>query len=378
MPIVSKSGYIIKDVYNDLMSSMETKNYVRTCHLTAELICSNELKTLTNWIISVLSNKYIGTNSFLLQFLNDRLMILRDEGFKWKNDIVRMAVCDMFLILSKENMTTTIFYKPTGYTKDIKHHIEQLYFSPQKHFVELQDNLAYVVENEIFQLICYLYEHMLKNDIKTVFKIMYFVLQKKTIDECETLDIVRDIKKYTNDPVWLLWKLLFIYASRPPTNPYTQSYIQNAFDIFKFEYNRKIRDERLNLLFVCYIICVRRKAVSYHDTYDDFISKASNKIGIVYDEILEIETEQKKMRKAKEQEDKTQMKEKKKGLLDPEAQKALDEKMKYLYVLTYKKQKEPVYNKTDSSVANFPLKILDVPSLSDEKGRGKSLNLIKM
>lgn len=345
MPMVSKSGFIIKDVYVDLEKSMSTQNHVRTCHLTAELVCSGEIRTLTSWVISLICNRYIGTNSFILEFASKRLLTIQKERYQWKNMDVRISMCVLLLLLSKEEMTTSQFYKVESYTKETKEFVESLFFKVPKSFRELRDNLSYVVENDVyFTVVRYMYELMLKNDIKNVFKIMHFILQSKKIDECETLDIVHDVKKSKNDPVWLLWKVLFIFAERPPTNSTTILYIQNAFNIFSFEYNRKIRNERLNLLFVCYIICVRRKEIVYLDTYDNFIKGAASKIGIIYDELVEKETRlkqaaQEKIKKDKQEKVKKEIKIK--SNLTPEEQQELDKKMKAFFVLTYQRQKTP-------------------------------------
>ena len=351
MTIVSKSGFIVKDVYEDLKSSMATQNYVRVCHLTAELLCSGEIKHLASWLVAMISNHYVTTNAFLLRFAATRLSAVKREQFKWKSDEVRKAVCELSLIFAKEPTTTsaTAFYKPERkLSKENKTFVESQYFKPGKRFVELGDNLKYFSEDEdLFTTVCFMYEHMLKNDIKSVFKFMYHILQMKNMGACETLDIVRDVKRCKTDPVWLLWKVLFIYAERPPTDDKTKVYISSAFDIFAFDYNKQVREERLNLLFVCYLICVKRKGTSYDNTCDDVIQQACSRIHVVYEEILEKEnTEKKLLRAAKTDEkkvvvgkDKREREKKTTSRLSDEERKALDEKMRYLFVMTYAKPK---------------------------------------
>jgi hypothetical protein len=358
MTIVSKSGFIIKDVYNDLKNSMTSKDFTRVCHLSTELVCSGELKALVGWIVSLACNEFVGTNAYLLRSLSLKLSTIAEHRFKWTHKEVRMCVCEALMLLSKEEYTSTCFYKH-GTKPGV--FIDQLYFNAPMKYRELQDNLGLVVQHDVYSLASFLYEHMLKNDIKSVYKIMYAVLQVKQVDECETLEVVRGVKKGKNDPVWLLWQVLFVFMKRPPVNAAVQGYVSNACELFSFEYNKKLRQERLNILFVCYLICVRRKNVVYQDTYDDVVSSARDRIHIVYDELLETDTKEKHMKQqVKKQEQKKKKETKQKSTLTPEEQKALEEKLRYIFVMTYQKPRATQLETPSAVKEHMPYKFVDV------------------
>jgi hypothetical protein len=342
--IVSKSGFIIKDVYDDLRQSLFSHNFVRICHLSAELVCSSQVKALLNWIISLVCNQYIVTNAYMFHFIHTKIEEIKDQGFKWKSIEVRKAICEIVMVLAKEEQHDSVFYKKDG-GSGYKEFVESLYFSRPRTYPEVDDNLQYIKESEHFMTLVHLYEYMMQNDIKSVYRILYYIIHNiKTLEECETLDIVQQVKTKSakNDPVWVLWKLLFVYVERPPANQQTRLYVHSAFSLFCFEYNKKIRKERLNLLFACYLICVKRKQIIYENTYDDTIQSASNRIHIVYTEILEDEKRKTKLVKeqqVKEKKEKKTMKTGPKSNLTPEQLKELNEKLKYIFVTTYKKPK---------------------------------------
>jgi hypothetical protein len=346
--MVSKSGFIINEIYIELKRAMQSHDYERVCYWSAELVCSSQIKQLVSWIISLCCTEYVNTNCFISAFVISKCNYIIQEKYKWKSNEVREALCEIVLFISQEEPATSTFYK---HGASYKTFINSLYFKKNKEFRELKDNLGYIPHNEVYILINYLYEFMLINDIKSVFRILYHIVQMNGIEECETLDIVRNIKKNKTDPVWVLWSVLFIFTKRPPCDPIVQKYIESSFNIFSIEYTKKIRNERMNILFICYLLCVKRKSVTYVDTYPSWISTNAKQVHVIYDDILRKENKEKEAKAlqskiAKEnektkkggeiKEKKIAVKKDKNGTLTQEEKKELNEKMRWFFCLTYK------------------------------------------
>lgn len=359
--LVSKSGYIITDIYIDLKRCMACHDFERACYWSVELVSSGDIRNLVNWIISLCCNEYITTNAFLYGFIISKLSIMSENNYKWKQDNVKKALCEIIMILSKEEQEEKVIYKPgTNY----KPFIDSLYFRKNNRFRELEENMSYVVHNELFILMSYMYEFMLQGDIKSTFKIMYHLIQKNTIDECETLDIVRQVKKNKNDSVWALWKVLMIFTHRPPCDQKTRLYVNNVFSIFASDYAKKVRQERMNILFVAYVVCVKRKPITYHDTLDDIILQASNQVNVIYDEINKSEKKEKEEKKKDAKDINIKRKEcnKKtpKTTMTTEEQEQFEQKMRVFFTLTYKNPSTQLHKPIIAPVSQQPCKLVDV------------------
>lgn len=360
--IVSKNGYIIVEIYKDLKKAMMNHDFERVCNWSCELVCSGEIKNLINWIVGLCCNEYISTNSYIIKFCLSKIQTVSQAKYRWKNKVVKEAICEILMILSKEESTSSLFYKIGA---NYQTYIDIIYHNRARQFRELQENMGFIIHNEMFVLFCYLYEFMLKNDAKAVCKIVHYIAHKANINECETLDIVRDIPKNKTDPVWALWKTLFIYLERPPINKNVDVYVKSAFELFKFEYTKKRKQERLNLIFVCFIISVRRKQINCNETYDYIVSQAVKQIEAFYDDILKNE----KRTTEKKGEDKKvipERKKEKKSSLTYEQLNAIEKKTKYLFALTYhdtNKGQGP--SSLTTSVFDRPYKLLDVDGVDD-------------
>lgn len=380
---ISKNGFLITDVYKDLKSSLASHDYERSCYWSVELIVSGEAKPMIHWLIALIATDYITTNGFLYEFVYNKIAYIYSEKYKWKTSLaVKKTFAELVTILAKEEQTTTSFYKTTA--GNFKTFIDSLHFYAPKEYRELKDNLPFFIGNEVFSLVSYLYEFMLNGDTKNVFKILYFISSKGVLHECETIDIVADIKKNKNDSVWLLWKVLFIFIHRPPIDDMVIKYVTSLYNIFSFEYSKKVRIERINLLFVAYVVCVKRKAVSVYNLYDNLVATAGNQIHVLYEDALkneiiqkQVEKEEKKVAKKRET-----VRKKTKSTSTPEQIKALEEKIKYFYVLTYKAPSQCQYAPTREplSLANNALKVINVKqdtySSSNDQSSGLAIEKI--
>jgi hypothetical protein len=350
--MVSKSGYIITEIYIEIKRAIECKDYERICFFSAELVCSGQIKQLVSWLICLICNQYVSTNLFMLDKIVHNLNFIESQKYKWKSEDVREYICETLLLVSNEELNTSRFYKQNSRYKTF---INSLYIFKNKTFRELHENLGYIPHNEVYILICYMYDFILQNDIRSVFKIMYEILAKNNIDECETLDIVSDIKRNKNDAVWVLWKILFITTLRPVYNDTMRNYINRAFQLFSMDYSKKVRNDRLNILFICYVLVVKQKEIVYMDTMTDIITQSTKQVSGFYNEILRNEIEdtnvKNKVIKKKVTETKQEVKVNKSNVSE-EQKRDMDHKLKYFFVLTYK-------NNHQRSSDIFPKKMYD-------------------
>ncbi len=335
---VSKNGYIIHDIYGEIQNSIIQRNCEKSCYLSAELLCSGQIKKFLNWLVYKIGHDYITLNAYIVQFIGQRLELIESIGFKWQNKDIQKAICEMMILLCMERQNQVIVYKPD---MDGGKYVEALYFQRPKNFPELNDGMGLIVNNDKYIIFVYMYEFMVQGDIKSVFKIMSHIIRKcATIEECETLPLVNNIKKFKNDSVWALWQVLFIYIKRPQnTNSYLKLYLENAFKVFAFDFTRKNKTERLNVLYVCYMICVRNKSIVYSELNNDLIKKASSQIDILYNDVLN----KKVVDKAKQPP--SQKKNNKKASVSNviSNKSEINDKMKYLFVCTYRNETLPMY-----------------------------------
>jgi hypothetical protein len=358
--LVSKSGYLLTDLYIELERSMGTHDFQRACHLSCELVSSGQLKQLIAWLVKLVSKSYITTNACLLHGISARLNAISKSKFSWKSDVVQKSLCEVVVLLSKEVPVERCLYKKGSIFPGFS---TQLQTVATKSFPELESNMGLVVGHEVFTLVRHLYNFMLEGNIKETNKVLYQICNRSNIPECETLDMVHNfVKTCKDDAVWILWNTLFIFVNRPPCNKYVQAYVHNSFKVFAFGYTKKEKQDRLNLLFACYTVCVKRLEVSYTNTCDDLVSKASSQIQYIYDDINSIKNDNKEherdqqhtsyeheeklvsiVGKNKASAKKTDTKKKPKSNLTPEQQRDMDEKMKYFFVIM-RQESEPSTN----------------------------------
>jgi hypothetical protein len=377
---VSKNGFIIPEVYKDLQASLRDGNLEKCCHWMVELVVSGELKSLVNWIIMFISDEYVSTNILFYDFVVKKLNIIKDGKYNWKKSkAIKESIAEIVVCLGKQKSVRNIFFKNDQLGKQ-KDYVDHICLHAAKEYKEIKDVFSFFIGNSIFTVICHLYEMILRGDARNAMKVFYYIIQKGTIKECETLSVANledTISKCKNDSVWLLWQLLYLFGERPEIERGMRTYIDTIFKLFCFEYSKKIRLERMNTLFTCLVICCKRKTVSLHNVYDDFVAKAGQQIHCLFDESLKTEKLQKSIdnfgelptsTKKQHEPKKVISKGKKTSGMTEEQKMALDEKMKYFFVLTYEKPKTELYMNTkkfDYDMGKNVSKTIDVASWNE-------------
>ena len=356
---VSKNGYMIPEIYSDLKSSMSNHDYERTCHWAVELTVSGQLKNLISWLIECVCNEYINTNVSFYKFIIEKIINLEAEKYNWKRTTtVKTTIAELITCIANEELSPTIFYKPSA--GNFKTYVESLHFYSSKEFPELKNELSFFHGQDIYTTVSHLYEFMLEGQIKNVFKILHYIIMKPSIPECETLDIVSNVKRNRNDSIWLLWKILLIFTKRPPFDNLVTNYIENLFFIFSYDFSKKLRRERMNILFVGYLVCVKKKQIFSNNVYNNIVASAGMNINILFDEALKVESVKKSVNKTENTSTKNDKKVKTK--MTPEEIEELNQKMKYFYVMTYKSptSMKTLYKPSNTNANSMFMKVINV------------------
>lgn len=347
---VSKNGYIIQDIYKDLKQAMEQHDHERACHWSVELIVSGELKNLISCLISLISTHYVTTNVLFYEFISQKLQILSENKFKWKVDVVKTAMAELIVCLSKEQSTNTNFYKAVD--GNYREFVDSLSLFPMKTFHELDDYFTFFHGKELYSCIHHLYDFMLRSDTKSALKIVHYILAKSTIPECETLKLSIQVGKCKNDSVWLLWEVIFMFLLRAEIQSSLRIYVHHLFYMYCFEYQKKHKQERANLLCVAFVVCIKKKPIQTMNVYNDLVAHASKHIHILYEESQGhdktqdgassesfVDTSVKSVKTSSSKASKKNV-----SNMTEAERKALEEKIKYLFVVTYKNPNTALYS----------------------------------
>lgn len=372
--ILSKSGFMIEDLFTELKGCMSRHDYEKACHISIELACSGQMGRLVSFLIGLISSDYVSTNAWLVHVICTRLQAMEEKKYSCKAHVVRRNLVEIVVLLAQQEQEHNEFYQ-----KETQHtgFVNGLHFQSARHFPELEDGLGTHITKrvDVWFMLPHLYDFMLQGNIKSALKVVYALCNKNSVPECETIDIVfKTVKKNKDDAVWILWKVLLIFASRPPSAPNMITYIQSCFNIFATQYNRKDRQFRLNLLFVCYVLAVRRKEIGWADVGNDIAERAGQMVDVIYDEIIKPAAVAKSaddhddnadpMRRAKSvsmPKPKSKPKAKvPKSTLTPEQKADMDSKMKYLFVITYHNENTSVVYPKKSSAPLLPTPVKSI------------------
>lgn len=330
---------MIHEIYEALFQCMQKHQYEKVCYWSAELVCSGQVKQLITFLVNLLCTDYITLNMFTYKFVLDRLLKIQTQKYNWKNTITRECICEVCMVMTKESSCKTrIYYKDADYGS----FVDSLYFKKTKHYPELEDNMGHIVQHDIYVAVLYLYEMMLEGNTKDMLKVIHYIANKRvSVPQCETLDIVNNhVKSCKQDTVWILWKVLLIYCKRPPMTRQHDAFVKHAFRVFSFNYSKKDKQNRLEILLVAYMICVKNQPVHDTSTYDKNVQAAAKQCSVVYNEILINDTNQTEPKEQKEQAGKCDNTEKRqnkaanrKSNASALEDKDFEDKIKYLFVV---------------------------------------------
>jgi len=103
----------------------------------------------------------------------------------------------------------------------------------------------------------------------------------------KTVRVVVDIcagmpKAMQSDSVWVLWKILLDHHHATISNTQQKRLVEASFNIFKTEYTKVNRKDRLNVLYACIIVIATKKSITEQVQDDKVIVQALTQLDDIY------------------------------------------------------------------------------------------------
>lgn len=283
---LSKSGYILPDIFTELRSKLlrptsEEKHIEQVCFWSAELVCSGKVKQLASMLVDMYSTSFISKNlSFVTKFSNT-LDLLIKERFNQKSSDVQSAICTLVLMLARStpsrnprSFATTLSSAHQSYIDGLQRPTNQA--SNQV----LQSIGASFIDSDILHILINYWQALSDGDAGKACCITDYVTQKvKTVKD--VVDISAGMPKaMQSDSVWVLWKILLDHATI--SNIQQKRLVEASFNIFKTEYTKVNRKDRLNVLYACIIVITTKKSITEQVQDDKVIVQALTQLDDIY------------------------------------------------------------------------------------------------
>jgi hypothetical protein len=284
---LTKSGYIAFDVLEELQVSILRFNkhdLEKLCFWPAELVCSGYARQLLDALLSLYATRYVSRNGALVELLATQATVVHNEKYKVSSDRLRVAINDIVLTLAQQqplpaahNMAT-----PLG-----DHHQTLINSLGPADGVEATI-VSIVGENAVdysgFHLLCHLWIRIAHGDSRAATLLLDQLLQRNRSFEFGDWDGISGIPKcMRKDVVWMIWKMLL--ALSRSIGERHGAYTQASLDVFKANYSRKSRQDRINLVYACAIICAKRKNIQGGDLNIAFLKDAAKNLHVIYEQI---------------------------------------------------------------------------------------------
>lgn len=266
------SGFIKDEVYQDLKTSLAAKDYGSICYDVVELVCTRcELKRTLSFLVDHFSRHGLpsSTNIYMLNKLSNDIHILM--GFPARSALLRPAfrhtLCDVVLQLANacnpESMDVIVKDMPY-LTASIEPFIYNTQYKEHKFLEKIRKTNG--LGPELFRYLNILYSLLKRQKKKGVLLLLSFIIQAKQYHTTlEPLDheLFRSIKAagIRKDIVWYLLYIAHYFiqsqGKRQSEDVYDMLmlWFSRTLHLFTFGYQQKVRHNRLNLLFNLYSIC---------------------------------------------------------------------------------------------------------------------------
>lgn len=288
---LSKSGYILPDIFTELRSKLlrptssseEEKHIEQVCFWSAELVCSGKVKQLASMLVDMYSTSFISKNlSFVTKFSNT-LDLLIKERFNQKSSDVQSAICTLVLMLARSTPSRSPRSFATTLSSEHQSYIDGLQ-RPTNHASDqvLQSIGASFIDSDILHILINYWQALSDGDAGKACCITDYITQKT-----KTVRVVVDIcagmpKAMQSDSVWVLWKILLDHHQATITNIQQKRLVEASFNIFKTEYTKVNRKDRLNVLYACIIVIATKKSITEQVQDDKVIVQALTQLDDIY------------------------------------------------------------------------------------------------
>ena len=179
---------------------------------------------------------------------------------KKKNDNTISSMIQISKLLAQNSSTKRIAYfnPQKAFDMDLANNIEAFILnmdSSSTNFSELLifiDNLPLDIYN-VFKALSF---SIKTHNKKQVINLLNYLLNKKICVEPLNILEFKYIKSCKSDIVWYLWHLLTLHAQ-------SKDYININMNLFTLAYQKKYRDQRLNILFYTFLIVTSKNWSKY-------------------------------------------------------------------------------------------------------------------
>lgn len=285
---LSKSGYILPDIFTELRSQLlrppssleEEKQIEQVCFWSAELVCSGKVKQLISMLVDIYSTSFISKNlSFVSKFSNT-LDLLIKERFNQKSSDVQSAVCTLVLMLARSMPSRNPRSFATTLSSAHQCYIDGLDRPTNRAYDQVLRSIgAGFIDSEILHILISFWQALSDGDAGKACCITDYITQKT-----KTVNVVVDIcagmpKAMQSDSVWVLWKILLDHHHETIQH---KRLVEASYSIFRTEYTKVNRKDRLNVLYACIIVTASKKSITEHVQDDKVILQALTQLDDIY------------------------------------------------------------------------------------------------
>ncbi len=294
---LSRSGYILPDVFSELRSKLLKPNGDTTasqieqlCYWSAELVCSGKVKQVVSMLVDLYSTCFICKSLGFVERFAKTLETIQMERFNPKSPNVQAAVCTLVIMLARQTPSRNPRSFATSLSISHQCFIDGLQ-RPMDHAASqvlkvLGDTF---IDCSILHIFIHFWQSLVECDASKACCIIDYVTQKtKKLNMCvECLPITIGMpKSIHNDSVWVLWQLLLEYPRYVDNQENLSRLIKAHFVIFKIEYAAPNRKDRLNLLYACIIVYTTKKHITDFPFEDKVIRQALEHLDEIYRMIM--------------------------------------------------------------------------------------------
>lgn len=324
---LTKSGYIAFDVLEEVQNGIlkyNPRDLEKLCFWPAELVCSGYARQLLDALLTLYATRYLSRNLAVVEVVATRAALVHKDKYKAASARVRVGINDIVLTLAQQKPATYDMSTPVG---DTHHHLIDT-LGPTS---DVGNMLIDVVgENLVdypgFHLLCHLWVRMVHGDSRTALHLLDQLLQRHRAVEFEWDAVASVPKALRKDVVWVIWRMVHAIAKK--LNTQYVEYTQSSLSMYLLNYSRKSRQDRINLLYACVVVCTRKKEL-LKNPLTNTASLVAKQIHLIYDQICP--TKGKSTKKGHPQVREGSAKE---GEGDVK-----DDKIKYLFCYSYKSDK---------------------------------------
>lgn len=305
---VTVSGFLKYEVVGKLKQCMLEKDYTNACYLVAELGCTkNELPVLLDLLLKLFCEHFISSNAWVLQAMAEKLQVFKDlpKKDRLSNPLFQRSLCALLLLImlgpvKTQNLET--FQLPANtfaLGSAALHELESLVSEARSPTPAFKARFKGLLSKACYRYLCVLYRCARERWVRKGVELIKFLVSRKegwVEDAPDTaldgLIHMEDIRKpHRKDVVWYIWATLFQLlegdegTDAASTTPAKRTYVIHALTLYKAQYKKKTRSDRMALLLYSYWV-VATQSCKLKPMFEDTIAQACQDVHLVFADIL--------------------------------------------------------------------------------------------